>query len=160
MVRTLAQLVARRRADRVDAVGDPADAGGPAVVVVGVAVVAVPAGLAERLAAEVDPRTPDQALRLRPRDAVVGAAEVAHGGEAAVEHRAHVLRGAERQVRRATRCAARDRSALAATTCAWQSTSPGRTNAPRRSRVRTSAPPSPLPVSTTSPSAIRRSVSS
>jgi hypothetical protein len=48
---------------------------------------AVPAGLAERLAAEEDPGCRQQALALRIVDPVVGAPHVADRGEPALEHR-------------------------------------------------------------------------
>ena len=63
------------------------------------AAVAVPAGGAERLAGDEQPRPRQQPLVGRLLEAPVGAAGVAHAGEAAIEHGAHEHGGARRHQR-------------------------------------------------------------
>jgi hypothetical protein len=97
-------LLARRLAHPVDSVHearDRADAGEKNLPVVRPrAAVAVPAGLAQRLAANDEARPVDQPLVEGSHEAVISAAEIAHGGEAAHQNRPHDARGAQRRQRR------------------------------------------------------------
>ena len=90
VVRAAADLLARGAAHLGHAVADPAAHGhgvgrlerhAPAGALVGVA-----AGLGERLAAEDEARPGEQPLLDGLGEAPIGAADVAHGGEAALEH--------------------------------------------------------------------------
>ncbi len=90
--RAALDLLAAGAADVRDAVDDAAERAGPVAVpfdvagVVAAAVIGVAAGLRQRLAADHEARSLDQPLLDRHDEAVVGAAEVAHGGEAAHQH--------------------------------------------------------------------------
>ena len=92
-VRALPQLVARRRDAGIDAIGDAArpvdDAARAQLVVMRSllqrAKVAVPAGHRQHLAGVEEARRAHQSIRNRLGERVVAPADVAHGGEAAVE---------------------------------------------------------------------------
>ena len=90
LVGALAQMLAHRLADGIDPVGHlrdrPVVGGAAAGLEAGLlAHVAVAAGLAQRLAREEDPGARDQAALHRHGEAEVGAAGVAHRGEAPPE---------------------------------------------------------------------------
>ena len=99
------ELFARGAAAGVDAVDETAErpetAGEhPVAVVETMAHVAMTAGLAQPLAGDDQPRPGEQPLLDGERQAVVGAAAVAHRGEAARQHRRHDAGGAGRGQRR------------------------------------------------------------
>jgi hypothetical protein len=90
--RALAQLVARRAAAFVHAVGDSREA--RAILTAGAAddrassrpQIAMAAGLAQRLPGRKQPRPADEPLRHRLGESAIGAAGVPHAGEPAREH--------------------------------------------------------------------------
>ncbi|MNI72757.1 hypothetical protein D3C73_1287160 [compost metagenome] len=93
VVGALTDLVASGGADRVHAIGYAPDAAASTAVGVmvfaGQAHVAVTAGLAERVSAEMDFRTLKQALSLSHGQPEIGAGEIADSREAATQHLPH-----------------------------------------------------------------------
>ncbi len=93
VVGALADLVASGGADRIHAVGHATDAATAASVGVMVfawqAHIAVTAGLAERVSAEVDLRTLEQTFLLSHRQSKIGAGQVSDSREAATQHLSH-----------------------------------------------------------------------
>ena len=105
LVAALAHFLAHRAADLGNAVGDAhGERHGVAAMtahaeVGAAAAVAMAAGRADRASGDEQPRSRQQPFVGRFLQAPIGAAGVAHAGEAAVEHPAHQLGGARRHQR-------------------------------------------------------------